>query len=169
MNPILNNKTQFEIDKTNKKVHVSRTFNASIDRVWKAWTDNTILEQWWAPKPWKAETKKMDFREGGHWLYCMVGPQGEKHWSGIDYKKVEPQKSFRGVDYFCDENGVVNPSFPSTQWDASFSSTADGTRVDVHLTFQKVEDLEQLIQMGFKEGFEMAQNNLDELIAANRI
>jgi PhnB protein len=168
MNPVLN-KTQFEIDKTNKKIHVSRTFHAPIDRVWKAWTDSTILDQWWAPKPWKAETKSQDFKEGGTWLYSMVGPNGERHWSGMDYEHIEKEKNFSGTDYFCDEKGVKNPSLPSTRWSDVFSSTGDGTKVDIHLTFQKLEDLEQLIGMGFKEGFEMGMNNLDELIAAKHV
>src|SRR6187431_3103993 len=62
----------FQVDKVNKKINVERSFNGPIDPVWSAWTEAEILDQWWAPKPWRAETKSMNFKEGGRWHYCMV-------------------------------------------------------------------------------------------------
>ena len=47
----------FVVDKENNKVNVSREFAAPISKVWPAWTQSLILDQWWAPKPWKAKTK----------------------------------------------------------------------------------------------------------------
>lgn len=67
----------FSIDKKNRKISVEREYNAPVDRVWSAWTERP--DKWWAPKPWKARTKGMDFREGGYWLYAMQGPEGEEH------------------------------------------------------------------------------------------
>ena len=52
-------------DLPNKKITVTRHFNAPLDQVWKAWTESELLDQWWAPKPFKAETKFMDFKVGG--------------------------------------------------------------------------------------------------------
>ncbi|MHB1279027.1 MAG: SRPBCC family protein, partial [Bacteroidia bacterium] len=78
----------FLVDKENKKIRVERSFNAPLDLVWAAWTEPEILDQWWAPKPWRAETKSMDFRVGGRWLYCMAGPEGERHWCLFDYKTI---------------------------------------------------------------------------------
>ena len=70
------NETVFNKDLPNKKLTVLREFNAPPDLVWEAWTDSEILDQWWAPKPYRAATQKMDFREGGIWLYDMLGPEG---------------------------------------------------------------------------------------------
>src|SRR5687768_8096768 len=95
----------FTIDKENKKIKVEREFDAPVARVWAAWTEQELLDQWWAPKPWKARTKTMDFREGGYWLYAMVGPEGEEHWARADYKSISPLRSFSAADSFCDENG----------------------------------------------------------------
>ncbi|MDB5149731.1 MAG: hypothetical protein JWQ57_3751, partial [Mucilaginibacter sp.] len=60
-----NNEAVFTKDLQNKKINVVRTFNAPLNLVWQAWTESDILDQWWAPKPYRAETKLMDFREGG--------------------------------------------------------------------------------------------------------
>ena len=79
-----NNQTTITKDLANKKIIVTREFDAPIEDVWKAWTERNILDEWWAPKPWKARTKSMEFKPGGRWLYAMVGPNGEEHWVVLD-------------------------------------------------------------------------------------
>lgn len=155
----------FNKDIANKKITVVKEFDAPIDQVWKAWTDRTILDQWWGPKPWKAETKSMDFREGGQWLYAMVGPQGERHWSFANYQKIVPKKSFTGLDGFCDENGKPNEEMPRMQWHVAFDAKGDTTVVTINITFSSEEDLNKIIEMGFKEGFAMGLGQLDEILA----
>src|SRR5438046_6078467 len=168
---IMNQKNQTTItkDPSNKKLIVVREFDAPLDHVWKAWTESELLDQWWAPKPWRAETKTMDFREGGTWLYSMVGPDGSRHWSRADFKKIIPNKSFIGDDAFCDENGKINPEMPRMHWENEFSETASGTKVTVEITFSSEEQLEKIIEMDFKEGFTMAHGNLDELLVAQKV
>jgi uncharacterized protein YndB with AHSA1/START domain len=158
-------KTTFEKDTVNNEIHATREFAAPLSKTWNAWTQAELLDQWWAPKPWKAQTKTMDFREGGHWLYAMQGPAGEKHWSRADYKKVEKEKSFTGEDYFCDEKGVKNASLPTMNWHVVFEPAGNHTIVRVHIKFSSRQDLEKIIEMGFKEGFESAQDNLDEIFS----
>jgi uncharacterized protein YndB with AHSA1/START domain len=162
---IATNKTTMEKDIANKRLHVSRTFDAPLEKVWSAWTENKLLDQWWAPKPWKAVTKSMDFTAGGKWLYYMAGPQGEQQWCRVDYKSIDKEKSFSGQDAFCDEGGKINEELPRMQWDVDFKPEADSTMVDIEISFATVEDLETIIRMGFEEGFAMAHENLDEVLA----
>ncbi len=156
----------FLVDKENNKIKVERSFNAPLDLVWAAWTEAEILDQWWAPKPWKTETKSMDFREGGRWLYAMAGPEGEKHWCLLDYKTIDPKKSFSGIDAFCDEQGNLSKEMPRSSWKNRFTDQQDSTVVNIEIGFDKLSDLETIIQMGFKEGFTMGMENLDQYIQA---
>src|SRR6476620_501148 len=87
-------------DLANKKIFVVREFEGTPEQVWQAWTESEVLDKWWAPKPWKAKTKKMDFREGGSWLYCMEGPDGTQAWCRVDYQTMIPNKSFTAVGAF---------------------------------------------------------------------
>lgn len=162
----MNSNLQFDftVDKDSRSIHVKRVFNAGIELVWRAWTTAELLDQWWGPAPWRAETKTMDFREGGFWHYAMVGPNGEKHWSKASYISIVKEKSFTGRDGFCDEQGVMNTSLPENLWESQFSAQEENTLVDVTLRFDRLEDLEQTIAMGFKEGFTMGLNQLDELL-----
>jgi PhnB protein len=82
----------FIINKENNTVNVEREFAANLDRVWDAWTKPEILDQWWAPKPYKAVTKSMDFREGGMWFYYMLSPENQKHWRKNNYQKIQVKK-----------------------------------------------------------------------------
>ncbi|MBN9293855.1 MAG: SRPBCC domain-containing protein [Flavobacteriia bacterium] len=156
----------FTVNKENNTIHIQREFNANLELVWKAWTTAELLDQWWGPKPWRAETKTMDFREGGSWLYAMVGPEGEKHWSKADYIKIIKEKSFTQKDGFCDENGTMDPEYPQNLLENSFSQKDDKVLVDMLLTFDTLADLETTLTMGFKEGMTIDFNQLDELLLA---
>src|ERR1700761_8173932 len=102
----MTNNTSILKDLVNKKLHVTREFDAPIKNVWQCWTDKDLLDKWWAPKPWKAETKTMDFKEAGQWVYAMKGPDGSKHWARSDFEKINPQQSYTCTSNFCNEEGV---------------------------------------------------------------
>ena len=155
----------FSKDLQKKKLTVVREFDAPLELVWKAWTDGEILDQWWAPKPYRAETKAMDFREGGAWLYCMVGPKGDRTWCKIAYKKIKLHESITSTDAFCDEEGNINAGFPSMDWRKEFSETGEGTRVRVEIFFEKEADMETILKMGFQEGFTAGLSNLDSYLS----
>ena len=156
--------TDINVDEENKTIRLSRVFAAPVPLVWKAFTDSAILDQWWAPKPWKAQTKSMNFSDGGAWEYAMAGPDGEKHWSMVRYSVIRPQAIFSGLDAFTDENGNIKADMPQTNWNVSFESLGDSTLVRIVMTADDFADLEKLIEMGFKEGITSAMNNLDELL-----
>ena len=163
---IATKETVYTKDVANNKMSVVREFDAPLEKVWKAWTESKFLDQWWAPKPWKAVTQSMDFREGGTWLYYMQGPEGERHYCRNDYNTIVPNKVFTGIDAFCDENGNINKDFPVMDWKTQFTAIGDRTRVEIELTFASEEDMKKIIDMGYREGFTAAHGNLDELLAS---
>ena len=154
----------FEVDKESNSIYVKRSFNAPIDLVWAAWTEADILDKWWAPKPYQTKTKSMDFKEGGQRLYAMVGPNGEEHWALADYNSISPKTNFKYLDAFCDNSGKLNPDFPRSDWNVDFIESNGVTTVYVTIKHEKLADLEMTIEMGFKEGFIMALENLDQYI-----
>ncbi len=154
----------FSVDKENKTITVKREFDAELPLVWDAYTKSEILDKWWAPRPWKAKTKSMDFRDGGHWHYAMVGPNGEEHWAWADYKNIDVQKKFTGHDAFADADGNINKSMPQSKWDVTFTNKGQATLVEFQISYEDLAQLEATIQMGFKEGLSMAMEGLDELL-----
>lgn len=156
----------FTVDKETSTVNVKREFDASLANVWSAWTEPEILDQWWAPAPWKSKTKRMDFKTGGQRLYAMIGPQGEEHWALADFTSIDPKTNFKYLDAFCDSEGNLNNAFPRSNWDVSFSEQGNTTFVDIAIKHENLSDLEKMIEMGFKEGFTIAMEGLDKIFAS---
>ena len=157
-------KTTYVKDNDSLKIFVTREFNDDLPTVWRAWTDAALLDQWWAPKPWKTETKSMDFSEGGMWLYVMKGPAGEQYWSKLLYREIDIPRKIDAMDAFCDEKGEVAADMLTTEWEILFELASESTLVSVEISFDNAESMNKLIEMGFEEGFARAHENLDELL-----
>lgn len=152
----------FTVDKKTSTVFVNREFNADQPTVWDAFTKKEILDQWWAPQPWKSRTKYMDFKVGGRRFYAMVSPEGEEHWSIQNYTSISPKTNFKFMSAFADSD--ENPQLPGSDWDLNFSEKMGITRVDIAIHNESLERMEKMIEMGFKEGFTMTLNYLAELL-----
>lgn len=162
----MNTTSQIQIvkDLPNKKLTITRGFDAPLPQVWRCWTEAELLEMWWAPKPFTIQTRELDFNVGGHWLYAMVGPDNATHWARVDFLKIDPQKSFEAMDSFCDENGIKNPALPEMRWKNQFLAKGNTTQVIVEISFEDEKQIEMIVQMGFEAGFTAALENLDEVL-----
>lgn len=162
-------KPEFRIDRSNNTVTVVKEFAAPRQEVWDYHTRAELLNLWWAPRPLTTKTQSMDFRNGGHWIYCMVDPEGKEYWGRIDYISINPGEGYSARDVFADENGVENPDMPAATWDVSFTEKNGHTVVTTVATYTTAEGLEQVIAMGMQEGFTATISYLDELLAKNRM
>lgn len=162
----MNNSLPFEftVNKENNTVNVTRTFAAPQNLVWDAFTKPEILDQWWAPKPWVSKTASMEFKEGGRRLYAMCGPEGEEHWALADFTSINPQSSFTFLDAFCDKDGNLNTEMPRSDWSIRFSGSGNQTIVTMEIKHKTLADLEKILEMGFREGFTIALNGLDDVL-----
>jgi uncharacterized protein YndB with AHSA1/START domain len=152
----------FTLSKATKTALIIREFDAELSLVWDAFTKPEILDQWWAPKPFSSKTKVMNFEVGGRRFYAMVSPEGQKHWSLQKYTSISPKTNFKMINAFADEN--ENPSLPGSEWSLTFSEQNGTTKVSISIYNDSLERMEQMIEMGFKEGFTMTLNSLEELL-----
>ncbi len=153
----------FKVDKSTKTVFVSRQFDAEIDLVWDAFTRQELLDQWWAPKPWESRTKVMDFKIGGHRFYAMVSPEGNEHWSIQQYTSIDPKTNFQFLNAFADKD--AHPQLPGSHWNLNFIEENGITNVSISIYNESLERMEQMIEMGFQEGFTMTLNELKHLLS----
>ncbi|RCR67887.1 SRPBCC family protein [Larkinella punicea] len=153
----------FTVDKAAKTVFITREFAADLSLVWDAYTKPEILDQWWAPKPWTSKTKVMNFEVGGRRFYAMVSPEGQERWSIQRYTSIRPKTNFKLFNAFADPD--ENPELPGSDWDLTFSEQNGKTKVSITIYNESLERMEKMIEMGFKEGFTMTLNSLDELLA----
>jgi uncharacterized protein YndB with AHSA1/START domain len=164
----MSNKTNVVKDFKEKSILVSREFAAPIESVWRCFTESELLDQWWGPAPWRAETKSMDFSPGGFWLYAMVGPENEKHWARMNYLAINPQKSYDIEDVFCDENGNLNEAMPVSKGQNVFTETATGVMVEFKMYYPTETALQTIVDMGFEQGITICFEQLNGLLANHK-
>ena len=97
-----------------REVVVSRVFNATRDRVWKAWSEADEVKKWWGPKGFTAPTIRMDFRVGGAYVYCMRGSGLDgvqrDNWNVGEYREIVPLETIVSSMRFADEHGNAVPA-----------------------------------------------------------
>lgn len=123
-----------------------------------------LLDQWWAPLPWKTATLHMDFCVGGYWHYSMNGPEGERHFGRMDYLEIEPEQHYKASDVFADEHGVANQSLPRQDMTLTLLADGETTKVVTVVQYASLADMNRIIEMGMREGTSMAQDQLEALL-----
>src|ERR1700744_6629566 len=103
----MTNNFSFEPNKATKQIHITREFNAPVEKIWKAWTEPELLDKWWGPKPNRVETKIMDFKVGGVWQFVMVTPEGNNHWLCAKFTGIEYASRRGNSAVFCDAEGNI--------------------------------------------------------------
>jgi len=159
-------KLQFDflVDKDNSTLTIRREFAAPRQLVWDCHTRHELLEQWFAPKPFTARTRSMDFREGGHWHYAMVDPEGKEYWGYTEYVSISPIDGYVSLDGFSDASGALNPDLPRARWDVTFTESAGRSLVQTIVAYDSLADLETVLQMGMQEGLTATLEQLDALL-----
>ena len=152
----------FTVDKSTKTVFVTREFAAELSLVWDAFTKQEILDQWWAPKPYESRTKSMDFKVGGRRFYAMVSPEGQERWSVQKFTSITPKTNFKMSSAFADQD--ENPELTGSDWDLNFREQNGKTKVSIAIYNESLDRLEKMIEMGFKEGFSMTLEDLEQLL-----
>ncbi len=158
----------FTVDKATATIYVTREFAADLDLVWDAFTKADILDQWMGPKPWRVQTKEIDFREGGRWLYTMISPENitPTRYSLAEFVEIQPKSSFTTRNSFSDENGdPINTDFTFSLTTNSFQARAEKTTVQIVKKMASLAELEQFIVGGYYEkGTAAGMDNLDEYL-----
>lgn len=152
-------------DVQTNRLTIRRSFDAPKTLVWDCYTKADLLDQWFAPEPLTARTKSMEFREGGHWHFAMIDPDGTEYWARFDYDRIDPTDSYRARDAFSDETGAVNSEMPVSIWDVTFEDSAPGTIVQIVATYESAEAMQSVRDMGMEEGMKSTFDRLDRLLA----
>lgn len=160
------NKLQFDFlaDKEKNTLTIRREFAAERQLVWDCYTKQELLDQWFAPKPFTTKTKSMDFKNGGHWHYAMIDPDGNHYWNWTDYNNIKPIDYYETLDAFCDENGEINTALPRAKWEVTFTDKGENAIVETIVYYNSLSDLETVINMGMQEGMMSTLEKLDELL-----
>ena len=59
-------------NRSDRKIVIERTYEASIEDVWELWTTRVGIESWWGPEGFSGKVHELDLRAGGQMVYAMT-------------------------------------------------------------------------------------------------
>lgn len=142
-----------------REFRVERIFNASRERVWRAFTDPEQLAQWWG-RGNRLVVERFELEPGGHWRFVE---HHDGRSDGFEGRFGEVTPPARLVQTFEWDGMPTHTSVSITE----FEDLGDGrTRlVGVTRWFTR-EDCEGMIGSGMEQGMNESYSALDRLLAA---
>jgi uncharacterized protein YndB with AHSA1/START domain len=155
--------TSVETDYDNLTITLIADFDASIERVWEMWSDPRKLERWWGPPDYPATFETLELTPGGEAVYVMTGPNGSMRGRWF-VTAVDAPTSLEFTDAF---GGPDGGQIADTPFAVSVRLTEGdtGTRMEMHLAFDRRDDMEKLLSTGIVEGLRQAVGQIDALLA----
>lgn len=114
---------------------ITRFIPAPRAVVWGAWMDADSLPQWWGPDGFTCRTARIDLREGGEWVFDMIGPDGTVYPNHHRYHDIRPNERL-AYTLLWGENGPKH----ADAW-ASLDEVEGGTTVTLAMAMATVEEL----------------------------
>lgn len=113
--------------------------------VWKAWMNPKTLPQWWGPDGFSCRTKRIDLRQGGEWVFDMIGPDGTVFPNHHLYGEVRTEERL-GYALLWGENGPKH----ADAW-ASFEDQDGFTKVTLGMVFSTAAEFQEAKGFGAVE------------------
>jgi len=141
---------------------VPRTIDAAPTEVWDVMANR--IEEWWCPKPWRAEFDALERRPGGSSNCTMYGPDGEVHPHPGMVLAWDEGRRFAFTDAIV---GDLEPAGPFMvgiwQIEPEQRDGFSGTRYTARARHWREEDARRHEEMGFAEGWGACADQLTAL------
>ncbi|MET0588416.1 MAG: SRPBCC domain-containing protein [Novosphingobium sp.] len=140
------------------ELSVTRLIDAPPTKVWDVMTRRQ--EEWWCPKPWRAEIIEQDNRAGGKSSMMFRGPDGEEALQEGIFVAWDEGKRFASTDAVT---GDLQPSGPFMIGIWEIAPEGNGTRYTATARHWTEEACKQHEEMGFVEGWGVCADQLKAL------
>lgn len=114
----------------------SRTFDASREDVWSAFTQLEHLKHWWGPPGSSIEIAHFELKPGGIFHYRMKLPDGREMWARFIFQEIIAPWRLVWLNGFSDEHGGLtrNPWAPTLPLETLNTVTLDERHGETLLT-----------------------------------
>ena len=110
---------------------ISRTFAASRELVFRAWSSADHMKRWFSPAVFTVPDAEIDFRPGGVFAVCMCGPDGQEFWSRGHFVAIAPPDRLE----FTSSVVVAGEKKFTAHTTVTFADEGGGTRMTVHQAY----------------------------------
>ena len=144
-----------------RELVLTRLIDAPREKLFRAWTDPKLMEQWFCPKPWFVSDVKTDVRPGGASSMFINGPNGEKFPNRGLYLDVVKNERIVFTDAYTEAwTPSEKPFFTAI---VTFEDEGGKTRYTARALHWTAADREQHEKMGFHDGWGKAADQLEAL------
>ncbi|HMI65953.1 MAG TPA: SRPBCC domain-containing protein [Cyclobacteriaceae bacterium] len=146
-------KTKISAVDGKQELMITREFDLPLELLFKAYAEVELVEQWMGTKVLKLENKKH-----GSYQFETTDPKGNKHgFSGAIHAFVPNQKITRTFE-------MENTPFGVQLEFMEFEKLTDNTsKLNMHVVYRSVAQRDQVLQLPFAQGINMAHNRLQEI------
>jgi uncharacterized protein YndB with AHSA1/START domain len=147
-------KTKISAEDGKQEITITREFDLPLELLFKAYVEPEIIEQWMGTKVLKLENKKH-----GGWQFETTNSQGivvfQAH--GVIHEFSPNQKITRTFE-------MEHTPFPVQLEFLEFEKlTGDTSKLSIHIVYRSVAYRDQMLQLPFAAGINMAHNRLQEV------
>ena len=147
-------KTKVHAEDGKQELVITREFDLPVELLFKAYVEPEIVEQWMGTKVLKLESK-----QHGSYQFETTDPHGNKHrFNGVIHEFSQDRKIIRTFE-------MENTPFPVQLEFLEFEKLTDETsKLNMHIVYKSVFHRDQMLQMPFRQGINMAHNRLQEVL-----
>lgn len=153
------NETQIVADPALPTIVITREFEATPERVFRAYTEPELVAQWLGPRRLTMRIDEYDARTGGSYRYVHAEEDGTEYGFRGVFHEVRPAE--RIVQTFTYEGYPDGVSLET----AIFEDLGGRTRVTTTSVVDSIEARDAIIASGMESGLREAYERLDDLLA----
>ncbi|MCB0569488.1 MAG: SRPBCC domain-containing protein [Phaeodactylibacter sp.] len=134
---------------------ITRAFDLPVELLFKAYIEPEIVEQWMGTK-----VLKLDSWKHGSYQFETTAPNGDKHrFNGVIHEFVPNLKITRTFE-------MENTPFPVQLEFLEFEAlTAGASRLSMQIVYKSAAYRDQVLQLPFAQGINMAHNRLQDVVS----
>lgn len=152
-------KTKINAEDGKQELIITREFELPLELLFKAYEEPELVEQWMGTKVLKLENKKH-----GSYRFETTDPKGNKYgFNGVIHEFTLNQKIIRTFEF---ENTPFGVQLEVLEFEQLTDVTS---KLTIHTIFESAAQRDQLLQMPFAQGINIAHNRLQEILIKFKI
>jgi len=139
---------------------LTRLMDVPADKLFRCWTEPSLMKQWFAPKPYTTPVAEVDLRPGGASNVVMKSPEGQEiRCPAVSGNRAGPQD--RCHRCLCRRLAAGRKTFMTTI--LTFEPEGSKTRYTARVLHWSEDDKKKHEEMGFHQGWGQCADQLEAL------